>query len=136
MRVAKEETFGPVAPLFRFETEDDVIEMANDTEFGLASYFYAKDFARVFRVADHAPGGDQRGRGKQAPDKRREWPLIEKQEEIGQQRRQRGKLDPDCAGDRHPASEAECERQRQDVGQEEIARMHSRQKERQRDRRQ
>lgn len=52
MKVAKEETFGPVAPLFRFETEDDVIEMANDTEFGLASYFYAKDLSRVFRVAE------------------------------------------------------------------------------------
>lgn len=52
MKVAKEETFGPVAPLFRFETEDEVIEMANDTEFGLASYFYAKDLSRVFRVAE------------------------------------------------------------------------------------
>lgn len=52
MKVAKEETFGPVAPLFRFETEEDVIEMANDTEFGLASYFYAKDLSRVFRVAE------------------------------------------------------------------------------------
>ncbi|WP_313613602.1 NAD-dependent succinate-semialdehyde dehydrogenase [Agrobacterium sp.] len=52
MKVAKEETFGPVAPLFRFQTEEDVIEMANDTEFGLASYFYAKDLSRVFRVAE------------------------------------------------------------------------------------
>ncbi len=52
MKVAKEETFGPVAPLFRFQTEDEVIEMANDTEFGLASYFYAKDLSRVFRVAE------------------------------------------------------------------------------------
>ncbi|MDP9836283.1 succinate-semialdehyde dehydrogenase/glutarate-semialdehyde dehydrogenase [Neorhizobium huautlense] len=52
MKVAREETFGPVAPLFRFETEDEVIEMANDTEFGLASYFYAKDLSRVFRVAE------------------------------------------------------------------------------------
>ncbi|MGE7368879.1 NAD-dependent succinate-semialdehyde dehydrogenase [Neorhizobium sp. NPDC001467] len=52
MKVAKEETFGPVAPLFRFETEDEVLEMANDTEFGLASYFYAKDLSRVFRVAE------------------------------------------------------------------------------------
>ncbi|MQY49586.1 succinate-semialdehyde dehydrogenase [Rhizobiales bacterium RZME27] len=52
MKVAKEETFGPVAPLFRFETEDEVIELANDTEFGLASYFYAKDLSRVFRVAE------------------------------------------------------------------------------------
>ncbi len=51
MAVATEETFGPVAPLFRFKDEADVIRMANDTEFGLASYFYAKDLARVFRVA-------------------------------------------------------------------------------------
>ncbi|MGG6894332.1 NADP-dependent succinate-semialdehyde dehydrogenase [Rhizobium sp. BR 315] len=52
MAVAKEETFGPVAPLFRFKDEADVIVQANDTEFGLASYFYAKDLARVFRVAE------------------------------------------------------------------------------------
>lgn len=52
MAVAKEETFGPVAPLFRFRDEADVIAQANDTEFGLASYFYAKDLARVFRVAE------------------------------------------------------------------------------------
>jgi succinate-semialdehyde dehydrogenase/glutarate-semialdehyde dehydrogenase len=52
MKVASEETFGPVAPLFRFETVDDVIEQANDTIFGLASYFYAKDMARVWRVAE------------------------------------------------------------------------------------
>lgn len=52
MKVAKEETFGPVAPLFRFETEEEVIELANDTEFGLASYFYAKDLSKVFRVAE------------------------------------------------------------------------------------
>jgi len=52
MKVAREETFGPVAPLFRFETEEQVIEMANDTEFGLASYFYANDLSRVFRVAE------------------------------------------------------------------------------------
>jgi succinate-semialdehyde dehydrogenase / glutarate-semialdehyde dehydrogenase len=52
MAVAKEETFGPLAPLFRFKNEADVIEQANDTEFGLASYFYAKDLARVFRVAE------------------------------------------------------------------------------------
>jgi len=50
--VAKEETFGPVAPLFRFKDEADVIAMANDTEFGLASYFYARDMSRVFRVAE------------------------------------------------------------------------------------
>jgi succinate-semialdehyde dehydrogenase / glutarate-semialdehyde dehydrogenase len=52
MMVAREETFGPLAPLFRFEDEADVIAQANDTEFGLASYFYAKDLARVFRVAE------------------------------------------------------------------------------------
>ncbi|WP_349437730.1 NADP-dependent succinate-semialdehyde dehydrogenase [Pararhizobium sp. A13] len=52
MAVAREETFGPLAPLFRFTDEADVIEQANDTEFGLASYFYAKDLARVFRVAE------------------------------------------------------------------------------------
>ncbi|MEX5727417.1 succinate-semialdehyde dehydrogenase/glutarate-semialdehyde dehydrogenase [Rhodovulum iodosum] len=52
MQFACEETFGPLAPLFRFETEDDVIAMANDTIFGLASYFYAKDISRVTRVAE------------------------------------------------------------------------------------
>ncbi|NNH58305.1 NADP-dependent succinate-semialdehyde dehydrogenase [Rhizobium laguerreae] len=52
MAVAREETFGPLAPLFRFKNEADVIAQANDTEFGLASYFYAKDLARVFRVAE------------------------------------------------------------------------------------
>lgn len=52
MAVAREETFGPVAPLFRFADEDDVIDQANDTEFGLASYFYAQNLARVFRVAE------------------------------------------------------------------------------------
>lgn len=52
MKIAREETFGPVAPLFRFETEEQVVEMANETEFGLASYFYAKDLSRVFRVAE------------------------------------------------------------------------------------
>ncbi|MBA8853467.1 succinate-semialdehyde dehydrogenase/glutarate-semialdehyde dehydrogenase [Ochrobactrum intermedium] len=50
--VAREETFGPLAPLFRFTDEADVIQQANDTEFGLASYFYARDLARVFRVAE------------------------------------------------------------------------------------
>ncbi|MGX1186560.1 succinate-semialdehyde dehydrogenase/glutarate-semialdehyde dehydrogenase [Pseudomonas sp. F-14 TE3623] len=50
--VAKEETFGPLAPLFRFKDEADVIAMANDTEFGLASYFYARDMSRVFRVGE------------------------------------------------------------------------------------
>ncbi len=52
MKLAQEETFGPVAPLFRFRDEDDAIKQANDTRFGLASYFYAKDMARVWRVAE------------------------------------------------------------------------------------
>ena len=52
MRVTKEETFGPVAPLFRFKTEEEAIRMANDTEFGLASYFYSRDLARVWRVSE------------------------------------------------------------------------------------
>jgi succinate-semialdehyde dehydrogenase / glutarate-semialdehyde dehydrogenase len=52
MLVAREETFGPVAPLFRFKTEADVIAMANDTPFGLAAYFYARDVGRVWRIAE------------------------------------------------------------------------------------
>ncbi|MEM6310269.1 MAG: NAD-dependent succinate-semialdehyde dehydrogenase [Pseudomonadota bacterium] len=52
MKVATEETFGPLAPLFKFDTEDDVIAMANDTIFGLAAYFYAKDLSRVYKVAE------------------------------------------------------------------------------------
>lgn len=52
MAVAHEETFGPLAPLFRFTDESDVIRQANNTDFGLASYFYASDMARVFRVAE------------------------------------------------------------------------------------
>lgn len=51
-KVAKEETFGPLAPLFRFNDEADVIAQANDTEFGLAAYFYARDLSRVFRVGE------------------------------------------------------------------------------------
>jgi succinate-semialdehyde dehydrogenase/glutarate-semialdehyde dehydrogenase len=57
MMVAREETFGPVAPLFRFETEQDVVAMANDTEFGLASYFYSRDVAKIFRVAEQLEYG-------------------------------------------------------------------------------
>ena len=57
MRVAREETFGPMAPLFRFESEDEVVAMANDTEFGLASYFYARDLGRVWRVAERLEYG-------------------------------------------------------------------------------
>jgi len=52
MLIAREETFGPIAPLFRFETELDAIRMANDTEFGLAAYFYTRDLARSWRVAE------------------------------------------------------------------------------------
>jgi succinate-semialdehyde dehydrogenase/glutarate-semialdehyde dehydrogenase len=52
MAVATEETFGPLAPLFKFKDEDDVIQMANDTIFGLASYFYANDLSRVYKVAE------------------------------------------------------------------------------------
>ncbi|MFZ7090888.1 NAD-dependent succinate-semialdehyde dehydrogenase [Primorskyibacter sp. 2E233] len=52
MAFSKDETFGPLAPLFKFENEDDVIAMANDTIFGLASYFYAKDLSRVYKVAE------------------------------------------------------------------------------------
>lgn len=52
MKVAREETFGPIAPLFRFHDEAEVIAMANDTEFGLAAYFYANNLSRVWRVAE------------------------------------------------------------------------------------
>jgi succinate-semialdehyde dehydrogenase/glutarate-semialdehyde dehydrogenase len=52
MAVAREETFGPVAPLFRFKTDEEAIRMANDTEFGLAAYFYSRDIGRVWRVAE------------------------------------------------------------------------------------
>jgi len=52
MLVAREETFGPLAPLFRFSTEAEAVQMANDTEFGLASYFYSRDIGRVWRVAE------------------------------------------------------------------------------------
>jgi len=52
MKVAREETFGPVAPLFRFATEADAVRMANDTEFGLAAYFYTRDVSRGWRVAE------------------------------------------------------------------------------------
>lgn len=52
MKVAREETFGPLAPLFRFKTDDEVVHLANDTEFGLASYFYSRDIGRIWRVAE------------------------------------------------------------------------------------
>ena len=52
MLLAREETFGPLAPIFRFHTDDEVVALANDTEFGLASYFYSRDIGRVWRVAE------------------------------------------------------------------------------------
>ena len=57
MKVTREETFGPVAPLFRFKTEEEAIAMANDTEFGLASYFYARDIGRIWRVGEAIESG-------------------------------------------------------------------------------
>jgi succinate-semialdehyde dehydrogenase/glutarate-semialdehyde dehydrogenase len=55
--VAREETFGPLAPLFRFETDEEAIRLANDTEFGLASYFYSRDIGRIWRVAEGVESG-------------------------------------------------------------------------------
>ncbi|WEK49230.1 MAG: NAD-dependent succinate-semialdehyde dehydrogenase [Candidatus Kaistia colombiensis] len=52
MQLAREETFGPIAPVFRFDTEEEVIRAANDTEFGLAAYFYSRDIGRIFRVGE------------------------------------------------------------------------------------
>ncbi len=57
MLVSFEETFGPLAPLIRFKTEDEVVELANNTEFGLASYFYSRDIGRIFRVAERIEAG-------------------------------------------------------------------------------
>jgi succinate-semialdehyde dehydrogenase/glutarate-semialdehyde dehydrogenase len=57
MCVASEETFGPVAPLFRFSTEEEAIQMANDTEFGLAAYFFARDVGRIWRVSEELEYG-------------------------------------------------------------------------------
>jgi succinate-semialdehyde dehydrogenase/glutarate-semialdehyde dehydrogenase len=57
MAFAREEIFGPVAPVFKFSTEEEVIRFANDTEFGLAAYFYARDLGRVFRVAEELEYG-------------------------------------------------------------------------------
>ncbi len=57
MKVAREETFGPLAPLFKFDSEADVVAMANDTEFGLASYFYSRDIGRIWRVAEQLEYG-------------------------------------------------------------------------------
>jgi succinate-semialdehyde dehydrogenase/glutarate-semialdehyde dehydrogenase len=52
MKITREETFGPVAPLYRFRTEQELVQMANDTEYGLAAYFYSRDIGRVWRVAE------------------------------------------------------------------------------------
>jgi succinate-semialdehyde dehydrogenase/glutarate-semialdehyde dehydrogenase len=52
MAVAHEETFGPVAPLFRFETDEEAVQMANDSEYGLASYLYSRELSRVWRIAE------------------------------------------------------------------------------------
>ena len=57
MLVSREETFGPVAPLFRFKTEQEVVELANNTEFGLAAYFFSRDIGRVFRVSEALESG-------------------------------------------------------------------------------
>ncbi|MGZ5084824.1 MAG: aldehyde dehydrogenase family protein, partial [Usitatibacter sp.] len=57
MKVTREETFGPVAPLYRFKSDEDAVRLANATEFGLASYFYARDVGRVFRVAEAIESG-------------------------------------------------------------------------------
>ncbi|MDP6653424.1 MAG: aldehyde dehydrogenase family protein, partial [Gammaproteobacteria bacterium] len=57
MKIAREETFGPLAAVFRFATEQEAVAMANDTEFGLAAYFYANDMARVWRIAEALESG-------------------------------------------------------------------------------
>jgi len=57
MVVSHEETFGPVAPLIRFKTEEDAIRLANNTEFGLCGYFYSRDVGRIFRVAERLETG-------------------------------------------------------------------------------
>jgi succinate-semialdehyde dehydrogenase/glutarate-semialdehyde dehydrogenase len=57
MRIAKEETFGPVAPLFRFNTDDEAVKMANDTEFGLASYYYTQNLARSWKISERLEYG-------------------------------------------------------------------------------
>ena len=57
MQVAREETFGPLAPLFRFESDEEAIHLANDTEFGLASYFYSRDVGRIWRAAEGLESG-------------------------------------------------------------------------------
>jgi succinate-semialdehyde dehydrogenase/glutarate-semialdehyde dehydrogenase len=57
MRIFAEETFGPVAPLIRFKDDAEVVRLANDTEFGLASYFYSRDIGRAWRIAEQLEAG-------------------------------------------------------------------------------
>jgi succinate-semialdehyde dehydrogenase / glutarate-semialdehyde dehydrogenase len=57
MKITREETFGPVAPLYRFKTEKELLDLANDTEYGLAAYFYSRDIGRVWRVAEGIEAG-------------------------------------------------------------------------------
>ena len=57
MRVFREEIFGPVAPLVKFDTDDEAVELANDTEYGLAAYFYSRDICRVWRMAERLDYG-------------------------------------------------------------------------------
>ena len=57
MKITHEETFGPVAPLYRFKTEDELIKLANNTEYGLAAYFYSRDIGRVWRIAEAIESG-------------------------------------------------------------------------------
>jgi succinate-semialdehyde dehydrogenase/glutarate-semialdehyde dehydrogenase len=57
MKVTFEETFGPVAPLYSFKTEEDLLKLANDTEYGLAAYFYSRDIGRIWRIAEGLESG-------------------------------------------------------------------------------
>jgi succinate-semialdehyde dehydrogenase/glutarate-semialdehyde dehydrogenase len=57
MKITREETFGPVAPLYRFKSEKELLDLANDTEYGLAAYFYSRDVGRVWRVAEGIEAG-------------------------------------------------------------------------------
>jgi succinate-semialdehyde dehydrogenase/glutarate-semialdehyde dehydrogenase len=57
MKVTHEETFGPVAPLYRFKSEQELLDLANDTQYGLAAYFYSRDIGRVWRVAEGLESG-------------------------------------------------------------------------------
>jgi succinate-semialdehyde dehydrogenase/glutarate-semialdehyde dehydrogenase len=57
MKVSREETFGPVAPLYRFKTDEEAVSLANASEFGLAAYFYSRDVGRVFRIAESIESG-------------------------------------------------------------------------------